>query len=431
MEIHGGNIEVDRRILETLKDPIIHMIRNSIDHGIQSPDERAKQGKPRHGTITINAEEVGGSNVEISIADDGTGINVDKVKEASIKQNLLSAIEARDISYQDAIKLAFHSGVSTSSSVTHLSGRGLGLGIVSEKVEKLGGRIVVESEPNRGTRFRLILPLTLATFRGIRIQVSEQEYIMPAHNVVNVMRLKQEDIHTLENCKTISIEGHSLSFIHLADLFGVHRKNGSLVALIIKGVDKTVAFGADGVFGEHEVLVKSLGSQCVRLKNVMAATIMESGKVIPILNPIDLIASALKQHVVAQAPIETGKKESKRKVILFAEDSITTRLMIKNILETAGYEVRTAVDGAEALALLQTNKVDLLLTDIEMPNLDGFSLIEKIKATNAHKSLPVVICSACASREDREKGMLLGANAYLDKSSFTQQILLNLIGKLV
>lgn len=431
VEFEGGHIEVDRRILEVLKDPLIHLIRNAIDHGIEKPDERVAKGKNRNGTITVTATERGGSSVEISISDDGCGIDVEKIKEIATKQKLLTAKEAAELSTEDAIKLIFQSGFSTRSTITSLSGRGLGLGIISEKVEQLGGRIVVQSDKDRGVTFKLILPLTLATFRGIRIGIENLDFIVPAHHVKNVIRLKKGQIHTLENCQTISFDSHSLSYVHLSELFNIPQKSNkeTIFALIIKGEEKLVAFGADVIYGESEVLIKNLGSQCVRVKNVMAATIMESGKVIPILNPIDLIGSALKMRPFLSTTRKSEKASSEKKTILLAEDSITTRLMMKNILESSGYEVKTAVDGVEALEVLQGNPVDLILTDIEMPNVDGFTLVEKIKGMEALKTLPIIICSARASREDREKGMILGANAYLDKSTFTQQSLLKLVEK--
>lgn len=433
----GGDIEVDRRILEEIKDPLIHLIRNAIDHGIETPDERKQANKSSFGTIKILAAESSGNNVVISIIDDGKGMNIEKLKDTATKQGLLSQIEAKELTEDEAIKLAFHSGISTSPIITELSGRGLGLGIVSEKVDRLGGQVVVESKINEGTKFTLILPLTLATFRGIHISVSNQDFIMPTHNVKRVLRVRNDEIRTIANCETISVDNHSIPYVHLADLLGLTKKaqndksSNFKFILLISAMEKMIAFGADDVLREQEVLVKGLGKQCIRVKNMMAATVMEWGNVIPILNPIDLVRSSIKGKMSRTFATEHAEEASLQKEILLVEDSITTRLLLKNILESAGYAVKIAVDGLEALEILRIESVDLLLTDVEMPRMDGFTLVEKVREMDSLKDIPIIICTSRGSKEDRERGIELGANAYLDKSLFTQEELINILKKLV
>jgi two-component system chemotaxis sensor kinase CheA len=435
VKFEGGDIEVDRRILEEIKDAVTHLIRNAIDHGIESPEERIKMGKSSFGTIQVIAKESSGNNVELAIMDDGRGMNAKKLKDVAMRQGILSQQEAEEMKDEEAIKLAFHSGVSTSSKVTELSGRGLGLGIVSEKVDKLGGQLSIESKLNQGTTFKLLLPLTLATFRGIHVSVAGQQFIIPTRNVKRVLRIKKEEIKTVTNCQTVTVDHHPVAYVHLADLLGLDRQmqqvNKHQIALLVSGAGTTIAFGVDDVQREQEVLVKSLGKQCKRVKNIMAATVMEGGDVLPILNPLDLIRSAT--HGKTNQDQISGKREEKtsKKEILLVEDSITTRLLLKNILELAGYEVKTAVDGWEALEMLQVQKVDLLLTDIEMPRMDGFTLIEKVKKIPFLQEMPIVIVTSRGSIEDRERGIELGAHAYLDKSNFTQQDLINLLKKLL
>lgn len=441
----GGEIEIDRRILEEIKDPLIHLIRNAIDHGIEQPAEREKRNKAALSTLRITVAQSGGNNVEISVADDGGGIDSEKLKKAAVKNKLLSEKEASNMSRDEAIKLMFYTGLSTSPLITELSGRGLGLGIVSEKVDKLGGHVLVDSTLDKGTTFKLILPLTLATFRGIHITVSEEDFIMPTHNVKRVLMVQAAQIKTIENRETIVVDGQCLSYMHLADLLGIDskeskEKNGetkrkkeknSFFVLIVKVSEQLMAFGADQVHEEHEVLVKSLGKQGLRVKNIMAATIMEWGKVISILNPSDLIKSAINSTIGKTRKSGLQENSGVKKIILLAEDSITTRLLLQNILESSGYEVKVAVDGIEALEVLRSQPVDLLLTDVEMPRLDGFLLTGKVKEMESLKDLPIIICTSRGSREDRERGVALGANAYLDKSCFTQGILLETIKKLL
>lgn len=440
LELFGGDIEVDRRILEELKDPFIHLIRNSIDHGIEKPKDREKYHKPTQGKITIAASQVSGNSVEIIISDDGAGINLEKIKQIALKQGMITEHEIQILTSQDVLSLIFQSGISTSPIITELSGRGLGLGIVSEKVEKLGGQIFVETKEHEGTTFKIVLPLTLATFRGIHIKAADQDFIIPTQNVRRVIRIHPQEIKKLENKETITLEGKTLSFISLAQLLNLPLVDDSLlnkellVVLIIKAADTSIAVGVDQVLNEQEVLVKGLGKQLARVQNISAATVTEWGKVIPILDPFDLVKIIVKSsNRQRSTPSLTQQetKETKKYSILIAEDSVTARILLKNILESAGYEVKTAVDGAEAFSMLKTEAVDLLLSDVEMPRMDGFQLTEKVRKSDNLKDLPIVLCTSRGSREDREHGIEVGANAYIDKSSFAHSNLLDIIAKLL
>lgn len=437
VEFQGEYIEVDRRVLEELKDPVIHLIRNAIDHGIEPPEERIKSNKSSSGTIKIIATESEGNNVQLSISDDGHGIDLAKIKQVALKKEVISQKDLKTMTDEEVIKLAFHSDISTSPIVTELSGRGLGLGIVSEKVDKLGGHINVKSVLNQGTTFTLTLPLTLATFRGVFISVAEQEFILPTHNVERVVRIKPEDIKKTEDRETIIIDDRSFSFVHLADLLGIQKKTPTqgqkhiIFALKVKAAEQTIIFGVDNVHNEQEILVKGLGKQQIRIKNIMAATVIETGKIIPILNPIDLIKSAIKNEIKASSLETLNESQSANKSILLVEDSITTRLLIKNILTTAGYNVKTAVDGIEACEILQNQSFDLIVSDIEMPRMDGFTLLEKVRAMPQTKDIPVIICTALGSAQDRKRGIDLGANAYLDKSSLNVQTFVSIVQRLM
>lgn len=292
----GGEIEVDRRILEGMKDPLIHLVRNAIDHGIEKPEERTKNNKPPYGTITISATQMSGNKVELVISDDGRGIDVKSVIEASLKQGHITESDVEKINDQEALMMIFHSGISTSKSVTELSGRGLGMSIVSEKVDKLGGQLQVESKRGLGTSFKIQLPLTLATFRGIHLTVLSQDFIMPSYYVKIVLRIPTQDIMTLENRPTIIVNGKYHSFAYLGEILGLGKiptEQKTVCVIVIKAAEKLVAIGVDSILNEQEVLVKGLGKQLIRVRNLLAATIMEWGKVVPILNPIDLVKSVL------------------------------------------------------------------------------------------------------------------------------------------
>lgn len=441
-EIHfqsqGEDIEVDRRILEEMKDPIIHLIRNCIDHGIGKPEERIKANKPRHGIVKMSISQVGGNSMELIVSDDGKGINVERVKASAIKQGIVSAKDAELLDERAVLSLIFHSGISTSSVITELSGRGLGLGIVAEKVDKLGGHVSVETKLNEGTTFKILLPLTLATFRGIHIKVGGLDYIMPTHNVKRIFRIKKEEIKTVENRQIVYEGGKTLSLMSLADLLGIPPKEHPrhqefLPVIIVKTTENMIAFGIDQVLHEQEVLVKGLGKQLARVPNILAATVTEWGQVIPILNPQDLVKSAKKGKNHSSRPIEDSQEEKneEKKLILVAEDSISSRMFIKNILESVGYTVKAAVDGVEAFSFFKNEPIHLLLSDVEMPRMDGFTLTEKVRSTEKGKKIPIILCTTRESKEDRERGIEVGANAYLDKSSFTPNNLLNVIQKLL
>ena len=436
--IQGGEIEVDRRILEQMKDPLVHMLRNCIDHGIEKPAARKEKHKPPHGTITLAISQKDSGKVEILVADDGAGIDAAKVKSAARKLGILSAEEADKLGEQQAIGLIFQSGVSTSAIITDISGRGLGLAIVREKVERLGGAVTVESHPDAGTRCRMVVPLTLATFRGILVRAGDHLFVIPAISVERVTRVAGEDIRTVENRETIPLDGQPVSLVRLSDVLDMPRRNaagepgaGAQAIVLTLGAVR-IAFRVEEILGEQEVLVKALGTQLVRVRNVAGASVLGTGQVVPVLNVPDLMKSAVKPMAPSLAPVaaETGAA-AKKQSILVVEDSITSRALLKNILESAGYNIITAVDGIDAYTALKTGEFDLVVSDVEMPRMDGFDLTARVRADKQLSGLPVVLVTALETREHRERGVDVGANAYIVKSSFDQSNLLEVIGRLI
>lgn len=441
LAIEGEEIEVDRRILEEMKDPLIHLLRNGIDHGIERPAVRADKGKPPHGTITFAISQKDSGKVEILVADDGAGIDAAKVRAAARKLDIVSAEEAEKLDEHEALALVFHSGISTSPIITDISGRGLGLAIVREKVERLGGTVALETHPDAGTSFRIVLPLTLATFRGILVRAGDQLFVIPAVSVERAAQVAKEDVRTVENRETIPLGGQAVSLVWLSDVLEMPRKGAAgesvddAPAVILGPSPRRVAFRVDEILGEQEVLVKPLGPQLARVRNVAGAAVLGTGQVVPVLNVPDLLKSAVKQAAAPPAPAAeipaAAGAQSRKQSILVVEDSITSRALLKNILESAGYQVATAVDGVDAYTALKTGSFDLIVSDVEMPRMDGFDLTAKVRSDRQIAELPIVLVTALESREHRERGIEVGANAYIVKSSFDQSNLLEVIRRLI
>ncbi len=434
--IRGDEIEIDRRILEQIKDPLNHLLRNCVDHGVEQPAARERNGKPACATLTIAVAHKSGSKIEILVADDGTGIDAARVRAAAAKLGTVPAQELEKLNEREALALVFQSGVSTSPIVTDLSGRGLGLAIVRERVERLGGTIALETQADKGTTFRIVLPLTLATFRGVLVRAGERMFIIPAGSVERVALVAATDIRTVENRETIALGGEALSLVHLADVLELARAPGESVdkaQVVVLGLGiARIAFRVDAVLAEQEVLVKGLGRQLRRVRNFAGASVLGTGQVVPVLNVPELMQSAMGPAAspMARAGGEQDAAAAKRSIMV-AEDSITSRALIKNILESAGYSVTTAVDGVEAYTALKSGAFDLLVSDVEMPRMDGFDLTAKLRSDKRLADLPVVLVTALESREHRERGIDVGANAYIVKSSFDQSNLLEIIRRLI
>ncbi|MEJ1959784.1 MAG: hybrid sensor histidine kinase/response regulator [Nitrosomonadales bacterium] len=432
----GDEIEIDRRILEEMKAPLIHMVRNCIDHGIEQPVIRQSKGKPPHGTVTVSIAQNDSGKIEILVADDGSGIDAAKVKAAAYRLNLIAAEEAEKLSEQEARALVFRSGISTSQIITDISGRGLGLAIVREKIERLGGMVALESGRDGGTLFRITLPLMIATFRGVLVRAGGQYFVIPALNAEQVARVAQQDIQTVENRATILLDGQAVALVSLGDVLELPRQSatadtsGKATVVVLGAGHERVAFQVEEILGEQEVLVKSLGRQLARVRNIVGASVLGTGQVVAVLNVPDLLKSAVRR--AAPAPIAAAEPGIVAKQsILVAEDSITSRSLLKNILESAGYLVTTAVDGVDAYTTLKTGTFNLIVSDVEMPRMDGFDLTAKVRADKQLANLPVVLVTALGSPEHRERGIDVGANAYIVKSSFDQSNLLEVVRQLI
>lgn len=437
--VRGEDMEMDRRILEEMKDPLLHMLRNAVDHGIENPSTRVDRGKPRRGRIELSIQRAAGNHAEILLSDDGTGIDPAMVRAAAAKAGIAAAAEAGDAGDPEILACIFRSGVSTSPIITDISGRGLGLAIVREKVERLGGTVTVSTRPGEGTTFRAAVPLALARFRGVLVRAESRLFVIPTANVLRVARVARDEIRTVERRETVCLDGQAVSLVRLADVLGIPPAAppgapGPTVQVVFLGSpQRRIAFAVDEVVSEEELLVKGLGRQLSRVRNVAGVSMRGAAGVVPILFPPDLMDSAVRASAAAPTPpvparaAEGGAKKS----ILVVEDSITSRTLLRNILEAAGFRVGTAVDGVDGLTQLRAGSYDLLVSDVDMPRMNGFDLTAKIRADRRLAELPVVLVTALESREDRERGIDVGANAYIVKSQFHRSNLVEVVERLL
>nr|WP_320114030.1 response regulator [uncultured Desulfuromonas sp.] len=438
VQLSGGEIEIDRRILDEMKDPLVHLIRNCIDHGIETPAERLRKNKSETGAIVVTVTPRD-NKVELVIADDGSGLSLEALRSSLRRQGKMSAEEIDAMTDTALESSVFQSGISTSPIITEISGRGLGLAIVREKVENLGGSIKIFSRQDQGTRFLIILPLTVATFRGILLRSAGREFIVPTIYVERVLRLAPHDIGSAENRETITLNGQPVSLVRLSAILGITSQQITpedtphVQALVLGVADTQIAFAVDEIQSEQEVLFKSLGPQLTRVRNISGATVLGSGRVTPILNVPDLFKSAVKHAAKSRLAVSSPSTDesSVTPKVLIAEDSITTRTLLKNILQASGFNVTTAVDGQDALTKLRNSPFDILVSDVEMPRLNGFELTARVRRERELADLPVVLVTALAAQEDRERGIDVGANAYIVKSSFDQSDLLDVMARLL
>ena len=434
LQIGGHDLQIDKRILDELRSPLTHLLRNAVDHGLEAPAQRSACGKPEVGTLQLELLQESADRFELRLSDDGRGLDIDQLKARAVANGLLGSEQAQALSDAEASKLIFASGLSTSALITDLSGRGLGMAIVQEVVERIGGRIELESTAGQGTCVHLHLPLNLSTFRAVIVRNAERTFALPALAVERCLRLPASAVKTQENRPTLVFEEQVLPVWALSDVLGLEaqaRGDGTLTLLLLKVRGERFFLLIDELLGDQEITVKNLGKQLLRVRNLLGATLLGDGQLVPILHPGDLYHSA---QAIGGGSFERGAEQAGPKTkqrLLIAEDSFTSRGLLKAILEGAGYLVSTANDGLEAWNALKQSQFDLLVSDVEMPRMDGFTLTSRIRLDRALAQLPVVLVTALHSAEDRARGLEVGANAYLVKSGFDQDSLLDAIRRLI
>lgn len=429
--IEGGAVELDRAILERLKDPLIHLVRNSLDHGIELPGERQHAGKTPRGRITVSAA-IKGSRVEISVEDDGRGLDLTAIREQLRRRKLPEP--ASDL---DAARAVFLQGLSTSKIITQVSGRGVGLDVVKNRVESVHGTVGLRFETGRWTRFVLNVPLTLSTLRALLVAAGGQTFAFIDTNVMALLRARPEEIRSIEGREVVLLGDVPVPLAALGEVLGLPareatRVGGKVPVVIVASGNSQAAFVVDELLSEQEIVVVGLGARLIRVKNIAGATILPTGRVALILNAGDLVRSAL-AHVPARSVAERLAEPAAavQKRLLVVDDSVTTRSLEKSILEASGYDVLVAADGAEAWEILQEKGADMVVADIEMPRMDGFALTEAIRGSTRFRDLPVVLVTALESEKDKARGIEVGADAYLLKSAFDQRDLLQTITQLL
>lgn len=430
IKVMGEDVEMDRLVLDGVKDPLMHLLRNSIDHGIESAEQRTLQGKTEVGLIQMSVKSEGGY-IKLTISDDGQGMDENEIAATACKKKIISENELAGMSRDEVINLIFRPGFSTKEIVSHISGRGVGLDVVLSNLRQLKGRIHVETTKGKGTTFILTLPLTLAADHGLLVRVAGAVYVVQSTSVERVMEVSPDKIVEVEANYVLLINNRAVPLREMASVLGLSSQNLSLrksysVIVVSRGWD-LVAFIVDEIVGEREILIKPLKYPLVAVKNVIGGTLTGSGEVMIVLDSAELMDSAMQSPAVNL--LSKSEKTKPLSRVLIVDDSITTRTLEKVILENAGYQVTVVVDGKQAWDMLQKQKFDLVITDIEMPVMDGFELTERIKASEILKQLPVIIVSSLASEENQQRGRDVGADAYIVKEQFETKALLDVVSQ--
>lgn len=435
----GWETEIDRQLLERLTDPVMHLLRNAVDHGIEPEAERVAAGKPPLGTVLLEASQRGGG-IRIEVSDDGRGIDPARVRRAAIDTGVPDDEIPPESDLAGILRLVLRPGISTAGHVSEVSGRGVGLDIVRDAVARIGGTIEVASQPGTGTRVGLQLPLTLILVDVVVIGVGDRRYALPIGSIERCVRVVPGELTEVSGRPALQLGGGPVVLADLGELLGGRSvgagPDGRRIAAVLKAGDERVGLLVDVVHSAIRVVVKSLGALLESAGGsplVAGAAIIGDDELVLVLDPGELTRAATSQRPSPTAPGSSERlARAPRPVsILVVDDSVTTRTLEKSILEAAGFAVAVATDGLEALAVLRREPVDLVVSDVDMPRLDGFELTRRIKADPKTRDLPVVLVTALDSPEQQELGLDAGADAYLLKRTFDQRVLLETIQRLV
>ncbi len=440
LAITGASIEVDKDILDKLLAPLNHLIRNAVDHGIEMPDKRLQAGKNETGTIRLTARHWAGM-LNISIADDGNGIDIEKIRDKAVSKGLASTDIAGKLSEAELLEFMFLPGFSTAAAVSEISGRGVGLDVVQTMAQEVRGVIKVETELGKGTSFNLQLPVSLSVISALVVDIGGEPYAFPLMRLDHLLKLSKDEIMTLESRQYIKYEGKNIGLVSATQVLGLESvKNVStdiVHVVIISDRLNQYAIFVDSFTGEFELVVRPLDPRLGKVSDISSASLLEDGSPVLILDIDDMVRSIDSilngGRLQSISNLTSAISTSARKRVLVVDDSITVREVERNLLKNNGYEVDVAVDGAEGWNAVRAGQYALVVTDVDMPRMNGIELVANIKKHDRLRSLPVMIVSYKDRDEDRLRGLEAGADYYLTKSSFHDNTLLdaveNLIGK--
>jgi len=422
LKIEGEETELDKSIVEVIGDPLVHIIRNSCDHGIEIPADRVAKGKPETGTVDLKAYNEG-NHIVVQITDDGKGLDPEGLKNHSIKKGILTQTEANNMSDKEAYALIFKPGFSTAAQVTNVSGRGVGMDVVKTNLEKLNGIIDIESEIGQYTTIKLKIPLTLAIIQALLIGVQEEYYAIPLASVLETVRITPDEIYTVENRQVLRLRDEVLSLVHIADIFDVERvfENHDHTYVVVLGLaEAKIGVIVDSLVGQEEIVIKNLGEYLKGMEGIAGATIRGDGGVTLIVDVAAIMHMAKEitsQAVTTESATAKPKNGPEDYTIMVVDDSKTDRKIMKSALKPLGVNIVEASDGVDALTKLKSGEYDIdgMMVDIEMPRMDGYQLASEIRKYNKYKDLPLMAVTSRNSKSDRMRGVEAGMSEYITK----------------
>lgn len=436
LEITGEETELDKSIVEEIGDPIMHMIRNSCDHGIEDPATRAANGKPEKGIVQLKAYNEG-NHIVVEITDDGKGLDANGLKAKAIEKNLITEREADQMTDKEAFALIFKPGFSTATKVTNVSGRGVGMDVVKTNIEKLNGVIEIDSELGKGSSFKLKIPLTLAIIQSLLVGTQEEYYAIPLASVLETVRVPIDDIYTIEGKNVLRLRDEVLSLVRLSDVFGVKQvlESGDQTYVVVIGVaESKLGIIVDTLIGQEEIVIKSMGDYLQNIQGIAGATIRGDGRVTLIIDVGAMMDMAKEIKVDIKAQLESSAKKPKEKPsdykVLIVDDSKMDRTLMQKALEPLGVSLIEATNGVEALNIIKSgdHDIDAILIDIEMPRMDGYTLAGEIRKYSKYRNLPLIAVTSRTSKTDRLRGVEVGMTEYITKP-YSPEYLENVVRK--
>ena len=431
--IEGENIELDKTVLEEMSDPLLHLLRNAVDHGIEPAPVRQAKGKPERGLIHLQAYHEG-NQVVIKISDDGTGLDPDLIRAKAISNGYISETEAYHLSEQDLYNLIFMPGFSTAGQISDVSGRGVGLDVVRANVAKLKGTVDLKSTLGQGASFIVRLPMTLAVTRALLIETHGEIFAIPLNTVNQILRLERQEFERIGQEPIVRIAGKVYPLLHLGDVLNLKQPADETIqrlpVLIINAEGKEIAVVVDHIIRGREIVIKNLGNHLRKVHGIMGATLMGDGQVVLILNPVELLSQPTKTEQPSWTPQITPLHDVWN--IMVVDDSVSVRRIVSTLIKNAGWQPTIAKDGLEALEMIQhsTQPPNLILLDVEMPRMDGYELAATLRSQDAYKDVPIVMLTSRAGEKHRRKAFEVGVTDYLVKP-YQDEVLLGTIRQLV